>query len=80
MPNQRKFLVYEKPSVNEALNTVRDAVSERKTIILVGNCWVNYHGRASSTLEPGERILIVKEDGSVLVHRSKGYEPVNWQP
>ncbi len=22
----------------------------------------------------------MKEDGSVLVHRPKGYEPVNWQP
>lgn len=37
-------------------------------------------GRAKSKLEPGERILIVKEDGSLLVHRSVGYEPVNWQP
>jgi hypothetical protein len=25
-------------------------------------------------------MLIVKEDGSLLVHRSVGYEPVNWQP
>jgi hypothetical protein len=24
--------------------------------------------------------LIIKEDGSLLVHRSVGYEPVNWQP
>jgi hypothetical protein len=31
-------------------------------------------------LEPGERTLIIKEDGSLLVHRSVGYEPVNWQP
>jgi hypothetical protein len=47
---------------------------------LVGNCWVDYRGRASSRLEPGERIVIIKEDGSVLVHRSSGYEAVNWQP
>ena len=39
-----------------------------------------YSGRAKSTLEPGERILIIKEDGSLLVHRPVGYEPVNWQP
>ena len=37
-------------------------------------------GRANSTLEPGERLLIVKSDGSLLVHRPVGYEPVNWQP
>jgi RecB family endonuclease NucS len=46
----------------------------------VGNCWVDYRGRASSKLELGERIIMIKEDGSVLVHRPSGYEPVNWQP
>jgi hypothetical protein len=25
-------------------------------------------------------MLIIKEDGSLLVHRPVGYEPVNWQP
>ena len=41
---------------------------------------MHYSGRARSTLEPGERLLIIKEDGSLLVHRPVGYEPVNWQP
>jgi RecB family endonuclease NucS len=31
-------------------------------------------------LELGERLLIIKSDGSLLVHRPVGYEPVNWQP
>ena len=47
---------------------------------MAGECKVLYSGRAKSTLEPGERILIIKEDGSLLVHRPVGYEPVNWQP
>lgn len=59
---------------------IKKAISDRKVVILVGNCWVDYKGRASSKLEPGERIIIIKEDGSVLVHRPMGYEPVNWQP
>jgi RecB family endonuclease NucS len=42
--------------------------------------YVQYVGRAKSTLELGERLLIIKEDGSLLVHRPIGYEPVNWQP
>jgi RecB family endonuclease NucS len=41
---------------------------------------VDYDGRASSTLDWGERVVIIKKDGSVLVHRPTGYEPVNWQP
>jgi RecB family endonuclease NucS len=56
------------------------ALAQRRTIIVAGNCHVHYSGRARSTLEPGERLLIIKEDGSLLVHRPTGYEPVNWQP
>ena len=70
----------ENPTVEEAAEFIKAAVSEHKAIVLVGNCWVNYRGRASSKLEPGERIVMIKEDGSVLVHRPIGYEPVNWQP
>jgi RecB family endonuclease NucS len=70
----------ENPTVEKAAEFIKAAVAERKAIILVGNCWVDYKGRASSKLEAGERIVMIKEDGSVLVHRPSGYEPVNWQP
>ncbi|MBS7615169.1 endonuclease NucS [Candidatus Bathyarchaeota archaeon] len=80
MPDDRPIFVYEYPSLEVAAETVKAATSERRAFIVVGNCWVEYRGRASSTLKKGERIFIVKEDGSVLIHRSKGYEPVNWQP
>jgi len=80
LSDRKPFLVYENPTIEESLEVVRAAISGRKTLIVVGNCCVDYHGRASSTLELGERILIIKEDYSVLVHRPKGYEPVNWQP
>jgi len=70
----------ENPAIKEAAEFIKGAFSERKAVILVGNCWVDYKGRASSKLEPGERIVMIKEDGSVLVHRPNGYEPVNWQP
>lgn len=59
---------------------IEKAFTQRRTLIVAGTCTVHYVGRASSTLEPGERILIIKADGSLLVHRPVGYEPVNWQP
>lgn len=68
------------PEVAEAESAVREAVSQHRTLIVVGRCWVHYVGRATSKLEKGERILITKADGSVLIHRSVGYEPVNWMP
>jgi RecB family endonuclease NucS len=78
--SRKPVATLENPTVEKAAEFIKTAVSEHKAIILVGNCWVNYRGRASSKLEPGERIVMIKEDGSVLVHRPIGYEPVNWQP
>ena len=80
MSVQEPLVTVQNPTVEKAVSLVKEALSKRKALIIVGNCWVDYHGRASSKLEPGERIVIFKEDGSVLVHRPVGYEPVNWQP
>jgi RecB family endonuclease NucS len=68
------------PTVDAAEDVAKEAISRNKTLLIVGRCRVDYLGRAKSKLEPGERILIVKSDGSVLVHRPVGYEPVNWMP
>lgn len=80
MASRKPTITLENPSLKEASKLVREALSERKALLIVGDCWVSYRGRASSKLDPGERIVVVKEDGSVLVHRPSGYEPVNWQP
>lgn len=80
MSSRKPHVALENPTVEEAEEFVKNALSERKALIMVGNCWVEYRGRASSKLESGERIVMIKEDGSVLVHRPAGYEPVNWQP
>ncbi len=68
------------PELSEAAQILEDAFRARSFALVIGNCRVDYEGRASSTLEWGERIAMVKQDGSVLVHRPTGYEPVNWQP
>jgi len=70
----------ENPKIKEAAELVKEGLSGRKTLVIIGNCWVEYRGRANSKLEAGERIVTIKEDGSVLVHRPTSYEPVNWQP
>jgi len=68
------------PTLTEAAALIEKSFVQRRTLIVAGTCHVHYVGRASSTLELGERILIIKSDGSLLVHRPVGYEPVNWQP
>lgn len=77
---QEPFVTLENPSVEKAAELAKKALLGHRVLIVVGNCRVDYQGRARSKLGSGERILIVKEDGSLLVHRSVGYEPVNWQP
>lgn len=59
---------------------LEDSLREGKSAIIVGSCEVNYTGRASSILPEGERIVIIKPDGTVLVHQEKNRKPVNWNP
>lgn len=74
------LIVKNNPPLPEAAEILEKAFRSRSLVIIIGDCRVDYEGRASSTLEWGERIAMIKEDGSVLVHRPTGYEPVNWQP
>lgn len=78
--HNNKLSILTEPSLADAKVLIEKAFVQRKTLIVAGNCKVDYTGRASSKLELGERILIIKADGSLLVHRPTGYEPVNWQP
>jgi RecB family endonuclease NucS len=75
-----KLAVLKEPTLAEATVLIERAFAHRHTLLIAGSCHVHYDGRASSTLETGERLIIVKSDGSLLVHRPTGYEPVNWQP
>jgi RecB family endonuclease NucS len=68
------------PPLTEAAEVAKECLGKHKLLLLVGNCRVIYRGRANSKLDPGERIVIVKEDGALLVHRPKRYDPVNWMP
>lgn len=79
-PKSSQLLSIKNPTLEEAASAIKRSLTASRLIIVVGNCRVDYEGRASSSLDWGERILIIKRDGSVLVHRSTGYEPVNWQP
>jgi endonuclease len=47
--------------------------------LLVARCEVRYSGRLTAVLPEAVRLLILKSDGSVLVHDDAGgYKPLNW--
>ncbi|RNL65236.1 endonuclease NucS [Nocardioides marmoriginsengisoli] len=47
--------------------------------LVVARCQVDYAGRLSAHLPMATRVLMLKSDGSVLVHSDGGsYKPLNW--
>ena len=47
--------------------------------LIVARCEVNYSGRLSARLPEALRLLMIKSDGSVMVHADTGgYKPQNW--
>lgn len=47
--------------------------------LIVATCQVDYAGRLTAHLPMATRVLMVKSDGSVLVHSDGGsYKPLNW--
>lgn len=72
--------------VDIPMNTCAEAVralsaySKSSVIIAVGEMTIEYVGRASSYASQAYRLLIIKPDGTLLVHESTKVEPLNWQP
>ena len=47
--------------------------------LLVARCEVVYTGRLTAVLPESTRLLMLKDDGSVLIHADAGgYKPLNW--
>ncbi|WP_198393011.1 endonuclease NucS [Brevibacterium yomogidense] len=47
--------------------------------VVIAKCQVDYAGRLSAHLPLATRVLMIKADGSVLVHSDGGsYKPLNW--
>jgi hypothetical protein len=51
----------------------------RAVRLIVARCQIDYAGRLSTHLPEAVRLIVVKADGSVLVHcDAGGYKPLNW--
>lgn len=62
------------------VNELKKAIAMKELIIIIGNCTVDYIGRSESKLTEGDRLVIIKQNGALIIHRPDGYLPVNWQP
>jgi len=67
------------PGKHKAQEVLSKAIADSRFFTIVGRCTVDYRGRAESMLGEGERMLMVKEDRSVTVHKKDRHAPVNYQ-
>lgn len=63
----------------EAVNKIINARQSGDVVILVGDCTINYDGRAWSYAE-GRHSVIINPSGSVVIHHSNSVKAKNWQP
>src|SRR5205809_4519971 len=57
----------------------KEPIRSRAVRLIVARCEVRYTGRLNAVLPESTRLLILKADGSVLVHADAGgYKPLNW--
>ncbi|AXV39172.1 endonuclease NucS [Methanobacterium sp. BAmetb5] len=74
-------LVEEKnPDTPRVLEIINEGLSKRAVITIMACCRVDYDGRAVSRLGLGDRIILIKSDGSFIIHQDRNLDPVNWQP
>lgn len=74
-----KVRVLFEPAALAARDFLRESLATTLTQV-VGRCVIEYEGRARSTLPPGDRVVMLKPDGTLLVHTAGKLKPVNWQP
>lgn len=68
------------PDLATAHSLIERGIDDDAMVTVFGRCSVEYDGRAASTLGPGDRLVVLKPDGTALVHTTEGQQPVNWQP
>lgn len=65
-------------NLHEAKELMESAFSKKQLCIVIGNCRAEYWGRAASKLSEGDRMLLMKGDGSFAIHQNKYLRPVNY--
>ncbi len=67
-------------SLEEAGRVLKQVLEQRRFAAILCRCSVNYKGRGSSWSSPGDRLIVVKPSGSIIIHGPQGFKPENWQP
>ena len=80
MSADTKTTVLQSPTLSDAGNELINARDAGELITIIGQCRVLYAGRGGSDLESGDRHVMMKPDGTVIVHSDDLFKPRNYQP
>jgi len=61
-----------------AQSLIAEAISRKDLLMVVGECYVEYWGRAASKLPKGKRMLLIKGDNSFAIHQNRLLRPTNY--
>lgn len=64
--------------LENAKDLITKAIHNQEMCIIVGDCYVEYVGRATSKLPRGKRLVILKSDKSVSIHENRLVRPTNY--
>lgn len=74
-----KYKTIEYPKTEEAYKLIDEGFNKKNMIIILAECHVEFEGRARSRLDRGDRLILIKKDGTFSVHQELNLDPVNWQ-
>jgi RecB family endonuclease NucS len=67
---------------SETITALRDQLNhyiKKRMIILFGKCSSLFDGRIKSSLNEGDRLLVIKTDETIILHNPIGLKPIQWQ-
>ncbi|MGV8087350.1 MAG: endonuclease NucS [Candidatus Woesearchaeota archaeon] len=62
----------------EYVASINNSLEKNETVIIAVNCDVSYYGKVESYLPKGDRIIIIKNDKTLLIHQPSGINPINY--
>ena len=82
-PTEKIYITFSITKImrNEIINhesQIMNALERNELIIIAARCEVWYHGKVESYLPEGDRLIVIKQDKTLIVHQPNGVNPINY--
>lgn len=73
------YIIVDQPELKDASDLINQ-YCRTHVITMFAYCKIDYVGRASSLANYADRLILIKPDGTLIIHERDKREPINWQP